>query len=54
MCIKVLYNIIYNKKSGGSGEYLNPKHSQVIKKKKIRAVALSVARLRLAWFCACV
>ena len=38
--LKVLSNVhkgivqyIYNKKSGGSGEYLNPKHSQVIKKK---------------------
>ena len=33
MCIKVLYNIKNNKKSGGKGEdvqYLNPKHSQVI------------------------
>ena len=29
MYIKVLYNI-KDKKSGGEGQYLNPKHSQVI------------------------
>ena len=35
MYIKVLYNIKDNKKIRGKGEgqYLNPKHSQVIKKK---------------------
>ena len=36
MYIKVLYNIKNNKKNplGAEGQYLNPKHSQVIKKRK--------------------
>ena len=34
MYIKVLYDINDNEKNlGGEGQYLNPKHSQVIKKK---------------------